>query len=292
MPSPRGAPTPRGCGIQPHSLRKLALGLEPIDRGHRVRNQGQQLGPQNEGDSTPGSRRKGFGMPLRCPFRPTLSCGGLWDIAEEFPQTCWTHFLRGRVRSPRYKAALKRRKIRPIHVRHAVALLKPRFRTRANNLSVRKLPLFPATSSFHSASQSISPSFSALNGRLRHDRRPAHGMLAAWPAVPPFDQIAITHIEDQPSACPLRRIDLAAAPDAGCTPLAISSPLTSAATDLQRPRPPRSTRVAWEAKTARFLKRAGAIGPRETPWHVQRPQEVAERPGDDGLRQNFACDRP
>ena len=44
------APHPRDAvrGLEPNSPGKLALGLEPIDRGHRVRNQGQQLGPQKE----------------------------------------------------------------------------------------------------------------------------------------------------------------------------------------------------------------------------------------------------
>ena len=39
-------------------------------------------------------------------------------------------------------------------------------------------------------------------------------MLAGWPAVEPFDQVAIAHVEDQPSTRPLRWMDLAA--DAGC----------------------------------------------------------------------------
>src|SRR5262249_17097355 len=45
------APHPRDAvrGLEPNSPGKLALSLKPIDRGHRVRNQGQQLGPQNEG---------------------------------------------------------------------------------------------------------------------------------------------------------------------------------------------------------------------------------------------------
>ena len=33
------------CGLQSDPLGKLALSLKPIDGGHRVRNQGQQLGP-------------------------------------------------------------------------------------------------------------------------------------------------------------------------------------------------------------------------------------------------------
>ena len=63
------APHPRHAvgGLKPDSSGKLALSLEPIDRGHRVRNYGQQLGPQNEGGldaSKPPKRlRHGPSMP-------------------------------------------------------------------------------------------------------------------------------------------------------------------------------------------------------------------------------------
>src|SRR5262249_16287407 len=71
------------CGFQPDPAGKFSLSLQPIDRGHRVRNQGQQLGPQNERGLDAREPPKGlWHAPTMPPFtsrRLVVSGGILWD---------------------------------------------------------------------------------------------------------------------------------------------------------------------------------------------------------------------
>ena len=116
-PHPRDAV----CGLQPDSPGKLSLGLEPIDRGHRVRNQGQQLGPENERGLDAREPPKWL---WHGPSMPQSTSCLLWcfvGFCGDVPTTdrsapfhplrmdCLRFGRLGRSESPRYKAAFMRR---------------------------------------------------------------------------------------------------------------------------------------------------------------------------------------
>src|SRR6516162_6520961 len=54
-------------GLQPDALGKLVLSLQPIDGGHRVRNQGQQLSPLDERGLNVRDARRGLWHALTMP---------------------------------------------------------------------------------------------------------------------------------------------------------------------------------------------------------------------------------
>ena len=170
-----------------------------------------------------GARRKGFGMSPRMPIPPHAVLWRLWDLWLT-PRHRLVGFqrLRGRVRSPRYEAALNAPARCRLYRARCVTPMYDRVLNRLVELAQRLLLVAPVF-----ASSTDSP-----RERLRvvPPPRPSHSLLAyllflewppaarwpttaryacRWPAVPPFDQVAIAHIEDQPGARPFRRIDLA-----------------------------------------------------------------------------------
>jgi len=124
MPQVRGhhaQPRHTACRLQPDPLRKLALSFKPIDGGHAVRHDGQQLGSQNERRLDMSDTRQGLWHAPPCPRSPHDCCGVLWDFVATFPQPdrtasfhplcsgCLRFERLGRSESPRYKGAFMRR---------------------------------------------------------------------------------------------------------------------------------------------------------------------------------------
>src|SRR5262245_34401260 len=115
-------------------------------------------------------------------------------------------------------------------------------------------------------------------------------MLAAWPVVPPFDQVAVAHVEDQPSTRPLRWMHLAA--DAGCRmPAADHFAIRERGDETFPRRNRRVPRVLHGERNEWFLgRRRGTWPPKgnhpnnwpqgERLRSVQGPMKIAPHPGD------------
>ena len=114
-------------GLEPDSPGKLALSLQPIDRGHRVRHDGQQLGPQNEWGLDMGDAGQGL---WHVPTMPVPPHAVLWRFVG-FCGDVPTEVVGLPLARPHGVATIQSGfelpQIAPIYARHAVASFNPRF---------------------------------------------------------------------------------------------------------------------------------------------------------------------
>ena len=120
-------PRHTACGLQPDPPGKLALSLKSIDRGHRVRNQGQQLGPQNERGLDAREPPKRLWHAPTMPIPPHAVLWRFVGFCGDIPTDVVGLLLARPHDVATIQSGFEPPQIAPIHAGHAVPFLNPRF---------------------------------------------------------------------------------------------------------------------------------------------------------------------